>query len=200
MKDKPWIVEDDPLKTSYDLLDELELEDFKNLYKQSNEQNISNDTVLLLDFYNRFNEFNEYALFEQLCSIVGDGEYLYWIPLHENALSFELPVSKDDLSFWGNYSPIMIAKTKAESNVISKVGSSFMQMINGGYMVFDSESRFWGVVIDGYYMLIYIKKEFLSAISTEFITNWGYINENLDPILIDDLFKRTKIVNLKSEN
>ncbi len=77
----------------------------------------------------------------------GEIEKLYWIPLSNN----------EDIIFQ-DFSPLMIAKTSITKEMLDCVSRSFMQMLNGGYMFIDSNCRFVGVVIDGYYMQVYMKK------------------------------------------
>lgn len=188
MKNKPWIENNDPIKKNYGLLDDKELSNFLILFSEWNKDNHISDSdvgkvkvgIQLLDFFDYSNESCHVSLFENLCLIMGgEKERLYWIPI----------CSGENIIFQ-DFSPFMIAKTIIAKETLDNVSRSFMQMLNGGYMFFDSKCRFVGIVIDGYYMLVYMKKEFISDVMTQYIKNWDRIDEFLDPLLKKDLFAR----------
>lgn len=191
MKNKPWIENTDPFKERYGLLDNNELMNFLNLFYEWNkdESILGTDIhkvktgIQLLDFFDYNNETTNITLFENLCLIMGgENEILYWIPLCNN----------EDITFQ-NFSPPMIAKTSIEKEALENASRSFMQMLNGGYIFFDSNCRFIGIVIDGYYMYVFMKKEFMSDVFTQYINNWDKVDEFLDPVLKDDLMSRRPI-------
>ncbi|ENV32982.1 hypothetical protein [Acinetobacter gerneri] len=184
MKDKPWIEESDSLRNTYGLLNKSELDNFLNLLRKwgaINKSSIEMDIekIELLDFFDRNNEYCHFSLFEKICSMMANSEHLYWIPTCDG-----------EQSFLDDYDPPMIAKTMPKIEVLKNVSSSFMQLVNGGYMLFDSEERFFGIIIDGYYMLVFIKKEFVDSELLKFTENWKHIDENLDSILKNDLLSR----------
>ncbi|WP_227061434.1 FAD-binding oxidoreductase [Acinetobacter pittii] len=188
MKNKPWIEENDPLKEYYGLLNDNELSSFLSLLIEWNKNDYSLESdigqvktgIQLLDFFDYSNESCPLSLFENLCSIMGgEIEKLYWIPLSNN----------EDIIFQ-DFSPLMIAKTSITKEMLDCVSRSFMQMLNGGYMFIDSNCRFVGVVIDGYYMQVYMKKDFMDDVMKPYIKNWEKIDEFLDPLLIKDLIDR----------
>ena len=92
-----------------------------------------------------------------------------------------------DLIF--QYDPPMIAKTKSDNTVLDAVSRSFMKLQNGGYVVMDSIGGFIGIVI-GYYMLTFIKTEFMNDNFLQYIDKWNCIDGNLDDVLKTDLFSR----------
>jgi len=188
MKNKPWIEESDPLKESYGLLDVNELSSFLSLFSEwsKNDYVLESDIgqvktgIQLLDFFDYSNESCPLSLFENLCSIMGgESERLYWIPLSNN-----------EHIIFQDFSPLMIAKTSITKEILDCVSRSFMQMLNGGYMFIDSKCRFVGVVIDGYYMQVYMKKDFMDDVMKPYIKNWEKIDEFLDPFLKKDLIDR----------
>ncbi|ODL96853.1 hypothetical protein AXH23_04190 [Acinetobacter pittii] len=188
MKNKPWIEENDPLKEYYGLLNDNELSSFLSLLSEWNKNDYSLESdigqvktgIQLLDFFDYSNESCPLSLFENLCSIMGgEIEKLYWIPLSNN----------EDIIFQ-DFSPLMIAKTSITKEMLDCVSRSFMQMLNGGYMFIDSNCRFVGVVIDGYYMQVYMKKDFMDDVMKTYIKNWEKIDEFLNPLLIKDLIDR----------
>lgn len=188
MKNKPWIEENDPLKEYYGLLNDNELSSFLSLLSEWNKNDYSLESdigqvktgIQLLDFFDYSNESCPLSLFENLCSIMGgEIEKLYWILLSNN----------EDIIFQ-DFSPLMIAKTSITKEMLDCVSRSFMQMLNGGYMFIDSNCRFVGVVIDGYYVQVYMKKDFMDDVMKPYIKNWEKIDEFLDPLLIKDLIDR----------
>lgn len=188
MKNKPWIEENDPLKEYYGLLNDNELSSFLSLLSEWNKNDYSLESdigqvktgIQLLDFFDYSNESCPLSLFENLCSIMrGEIEKLYWIPLSNN----------EDIIFQ-DFSPLMIAKTSITKEMLDCVSRSFMQMLNGGYMFIDSNCRFVGVVIDGYYMQVYMKKDFMDDVMKPYVKNWEKIDEFLDPLLKKDLIDR----------
>lgn len=192
MKNNPWIEEDDLLKKNYGLLDEKELNKFLNLFNEWNKKSyiLTSDIgqvklgVQLLDFFEYSNENYNLPLFDDLCSIMGgEAESLYWIPL----------CSSESIIFQ-DFSPPMIAKTCIKKETINRVSHSFMQMLNGGYMFIDSRCRFIGIVVDGYYLHTYIKKEFMNDILTQYRKNWDYVDKKLDPLLKNHLMDRVKTI------
>ncbi|RZG17231.1 FAD-binding oxidoreductase, partial [Acinetobacter baumannii] len=46
------------------------------------------------------------------------------------------------------------------------------------------------VVIDGYYMQVYMKKIFMNDVMKSYVKNWEKIDEFLDPLLKKDLIDR----------
>ncbi|HIQ35677.1 MULTISPECIES: FAD-binding oxidoreductase [Acinetobacter] len=190
MKDKPWIEDNDPLKGSYDLLSNSELISFLKLFNEWNncETEVGEDMTQiksgekLIDFFNYSNDSCYLSLFEKLCSIMGgDKESVYWIPISD---------SKDIL--FQSFEPLMIAKTLMKKEILRSVSSSFMQMLNGGYMLFDSKSRFIGIILDGYYMLVFIKKACMNDTLNQYVENWEKLDQFLDPLLMQDLSNRVK--------
>lgn len=188
MKNKPWIENTDPFKESYGVLDNNELIDFLSLFHEWNKKEFVLGTdiskvktgIQLLDFFDYSNGTSHISLFESLCLIMGgEGERLYWIPL----------CSDEDIIFQ-DFSPPMIAKTLIQKEALDNASRSFMQMLNGGYMFFDSNCRFVGIVIDGYYMYVFMNKVFMSDVLTQYIKNWDKVDEFLDPVLKDDLMIR----------
>lgn len=188
MKNKPWIEDNDPLKESYGLLDDNELSSFLSLFSEWNKNDYALESdigqvktgVQLLDFFDYSNESCHLSLFENLCLTKGGKhEKLYWIPLSSN----------DNIIFQ-DFSPLMIAKTSITKETLDYVSRSFMQMLNRGYIFFDSKCRFVGVVIDGYYMQVYMKKDFMSDVMRPYVNNWDRIDEFLDPLLKKDLIDR----------
>lgn len=188
MKNKPWIEENDPLKEYYGLLDGNELSSFLILFSKWNKNDYALESdigqvktgIQLLDFFDYSNESCPLSLFENLCSIMGgEIEKLYWIPLSNN----------EDIIFQ-DFSPLMIAKTSITKEMLDCVSRSFMQMLNGGYMFIDSKCRFVGLVIDGYYMQVYMKKDFMDDVMKPYVKNWEKIDEFLDPLLKKDLIDR----------
>lgn len=188
MKNKPWIEDNDPLKESYGLLDDNELSSFLSLFSEWNKNDYTLESdigqvktgVQLLDFFDYSNESCHLSLFENLCLIMGgESEKLYWIPLSNN----------EDIIFQ-DFSPLMIAKTSITKETLDYVSRSFMQMLNGGYMFIDSKCRFVGLVIDGYYMQLYMKKDFMDDVMKPYVNNWEKIDEFLDPLLKKDLIDR----------
>ncbi|MDV7621405.1 FAD-binding oxidoreductase [Acinetobacter baumannii] len=136
--------------------------------------------IQLLDFFDYSNESCPLSLFENLCLIMGgESEKLYWIPLSNN----------EDIIFQ-DFSSLMIARTSITKEMLDCVSRSFMQMLNGGYMFIDSKCRFVGVVIDGYYMQVYMKKVFMNDVMKPYVKNWEKIDEFLDPLLKKDLIDR----------
>ncbi|CAI3124172.1 MULTISPECIES: hypothetical protein [Acinetobacter calcoaceticus/baumannii complex] len=188
MKNKPWIEENDPLKEYYGLLDDNELSSFLSLFSEWNKNDYALESdigqvktgIQLLDFFDYSKESCHLPLFENLCSIMeGESEKLYWIPLSNN----------EDIIFQ-DFSPLMIAKTSITKETLDYVSRSFVQMINGGYIFIDSKCRFVGVVIDGYYMQVYMKKVFMNDVMKPYVKNWEKIDEFLDPLLKKDLIDR----------
>lgn len=188
MKNKPWIEDNDPLKESYGLLDDNELSSFLSLFSEWNKNDYALESdidqvktgVQLLDFFDYSNESCHLSLFENLCLTKGGKhEKLYWISLSNN----------EDIIFQ-DFSPPMIAKTSITKETLDYVSRSFMQMLNGGYMFIDSKCRFVGLVIDGYYMQVYMKKDFMDDVMKPYVKNWEKIDEFLDPLLKKDLIDR----------
>ncbi|GAA5585537.1 hypothetical protein Acal01_00669 [Acinetobacter calcoaceticus] len=188
MKNKPWVEDNDPLKEYYGLLDDNELSSFLSLFSEWNKNNYGLESdigqvktgIQLLDFFDYSNENCHLSLFENLCLTKG-GKHkkLYWIPLSSNGnIIFQ------------DFSPLMIAKTSITKETLDYVSRSFMQMLNGGYIFFDSKCRFVGVVIDGYYMQVYMKKDFMNNVMRPYVKNWDRIDEFLDPLLKKDLIAR----------
>jgi hypothetical protein len=188
MKIKPWIEDNDPLIENYGLLNEHELSYFLNLIVEWNDGvsilktdiNEVKNGIQLLDFFDYSNKSCYLSLFEKICLFMsGEDEYLYWIPLSDT----------EDTDF-KKFEPLMIAKTLLKKDSLTSVSRSFMQMLNGGYMLFDSKCRFVGVVIDGYYMLAFMKEEFMREEMSEYIANWRKVDDILDPLLSKDLKQR----------
>ena len=77
-----------------------------------------------------------------------------------------------------------------KNTVLDAVSRSFMKLQNGGYVVMDSIiGGFIGIVI-GYYMLTFIKTEFMNDNFLQYIDKWNCIDGNLDDVLKTDLFSR----------
>jgi hypothetical protein len=114
-------------------------------------------------------------------NIVDPNDYLLWMPLSDE-------INDQDLFF--KYDPPMIAKTHPESNIFDAVSRSFMQMQSGGYIVMDSLGRFIELVIDGYYMLTFIRKDFMNNNLLKYLDNWRCVDDHLDDVLKNDLYRR----------
>ncbi|KAA8734855.1 FAD-binding oxidoreductase [Acinetobacter qingfengensis] len=187
MKNKPWI-DGDPLRDYYGLLTKYDLDWFLNFFNQWNTNNTLSDLnileikdgIKLLDFSENYNDFCQFTLYEKLCYFMGNNEqYIYWIPISNN----------EDRVF-EDYEPLMIAKIPFRVEDMNSVRRSFMQMQNGGYMMLDSKSRFVSIIVDGYYMLVFLSKKYMNEDLLPYIENWKLVDDNLDDILKEDLFKR----------
>ena len=184
---KPWIEDSDPLKDYYGSLTEDDLDKFFGFFCEWSGSVITQKLdvceikkgIKLLDFSDNYNEICQFSLYDKICSLMVGGN-LYWIPISDkNNILFE------------KYTPCMIAKTPIKTEIMAYVQRSFLQMQNGGYMIFDSEFRFVGVVVDGYYMLVFIRKEFFNNnVMEKYVENWNKIDDFLDPLLKNDLISR----------
>lgn len=185
MKNKPWIEDCDPMKKYYGLLNDEDniffQNSFKNLWdKFSKDPDIKKIKIgkKLLEFSDNYNEYCQFTMYEKICSIFsGENEYFYWIPISDN-----------NERIFEYYDPLMIAKTPINISIMSSVRRSFMQMQNGGYMIFDSKQRFISIVLDGYYMLAFIQEKYMNNDLLKYIENWKYLDENLDDLIKKDLF------------
>ena len=186
IKVEPWLDESDPLLNYYGLLTLSELDHCLCLLDEwqkliSETKNNTGLCFKLLDFYNRYNEGEEFSIYKKLCQVVDPNDCLLWMPLGDE-------INDQDLIF--QYDPPMIAKTKSDNTVLDAVSRSFMKLQNGGYVVMDSIGGFIGIVIDGYYMLTFIKTEFMNDNFLQYIDKWNCIDGNLDDVLKTDLFSR----------
>lgn len=190
MKNKPWIEDNDPIKEYYCLLTDEDKVFFQSFFENwynrtSRDFDIKNikSGKKLLEFSDNYNEYCQFTMYEKICSLLDDGEYIYWIPMTD---------SKERL--FADYEPMMIAKTPIKINIMNSVRRSFMQMLKGEYMLFDSQKRFISIVVDGYYMLMFLKNEYMNDEFVRYIENWDSINNNLDDIKKEDLFVKLSCI------
>lgn len=180
---KPWFDNDDPLIEYYGLIDR---EDLKIIEKIKKKQDLSiccfskaaiEKGFLLLDFSDFYNKNSQFELFTDLIHrFKNNKNYLLWLPLDNY-----------ESETYNKFTPIMVAKTPFEVSFLEKVSQSMMQMINGSFMVIDSDMQFVSIIIDGYYMLSVIYDGSLNTYFEKYINNLKLIDENLDEVTANSL-------------
>ena len=124
----------------------------------------------LLDFSDFKNNDCQFLLFKEVCQKLNGN--LYWFVFGDENNpelfdEFELP---------------MIAKTDCNFDILEKVSSSFMQMQNGAFVVFDEHKEFYAIIVDGYYMVCLLNKSIAIDNLQNYLDNWHKIDKNLDEV------------------
>ena len=183
-KTKPWFDDRDPSKEFFGLLSNDEINFVKEVNVFFNEngtftQEISRDFMVLLDFNSYENFEIQYPLFRWVCqnTEINKVNNIYWFPL--------------GVDFY-EYNPIMIAKTSVDYCYLEIISASMMQMLNGSYCAIDKNRNFLAIVVDGYYLMLALKKGIYFNYSKkiiQYMNNWSKLRELSDVVVLPTLEK-----------
>lgn len=170
----PFLDDFDELKSFYGGLSDTEIERVKEvivnlLNKKPTFKNPVNENYhYLLDFSDFDNNDCQFLLFQEVCQKLTSNLYWFVFGDDNNPLLFD------------EFVPPMIAKTPCTSDILAKVSSSFMQMQNGAFVVFDESKNFYAIIVDGYYMVCLLNKSVMIDNLQNYLNNWQNIDKNLD--------------------
>lgn len=140
--------------------------DTKPIFKQP----IDNNYHYLLDFSDFDNDDCQFLLFKEICQkLNGD---LYWFVFGDD----------NNPQLFDEFEPPMIARTDCNFDILEKVSSSFMQMQNGAFVVFDEHKQFYAIIVDGFYMVCLLNKSIAIDNLQTYLDNWHKIDDNLDEV------------------
>lgn len=175
-KIKPFLDDFDELKPFYGKLSHQEIDLVNNVIenlsseKPKFEKTIDENYHHLLDFSDVNNNECQFSLFKEICKKI-NGE-LYWFVFGDNNNPY----------LFNEFEPPMIAKTPCHFDILEKVSSSFMQMQNGAFVVFDKHKQFYAIIVDGYYMVCLLNKSIAIDNLQNYLDNWHKIDKNLDEV------------------
>ena len=178
-KAKPWFDDTDPSKPYYGKLSDSEIEFVKNQMVFFDSEGVFTKVALfdfhiLLDF-EAYKDFEIlYPLFRWICNHkkINSNNEIYWFPLGINI---------DD------YNPIMLAKTGLDFSFLEIISASMMQMLNGAYCAADKNGNFLAIFVDGYYLLVALKKEWCVKDINKYLNTWFDLENSCDCYVLGKL-------------
>lgn len=173
----PLFLDDfDTLKPFYGQLSDKEIDLVKDIIanlldkKPIFKQPIDDNYHYLLDFSDFNNDDCQFLLFKEVCQKLNGN--LCWLVFGDEKNPF----------LFDEFEPPMIAKTPCNFDILQKASSSFMQMQNGAFVVFDKHKQFYAIIVDGYYMVCLLNKSIGIDNLQTYLDNWHKIDKNSDEV------------------
>ncbi|MFC0821257.1 hypothetical protein [Moraxella marmotae] len=171
--DLPWIEDNDPLKTYYGQMHLSKIREivgnFPNFYEKDKLMMHFSNYDYMLDFCIH-QPFPYFDLLNCIFKLINHNDNrLFWFPWDYH--------NTEQIIF--EYNPPMIVETNVNIDRLTDVSCSFMQMQNGSYALTDAYQNFYSVVLDGYYAIFLIKKDFIND-TKSYKKNWDLAKSYLD--------------------